>query len=154
MNLNSDWIELLQELNAADVRYMIVGAHAVILYTRPRGTIDFDVWVARDSENAGRVYEALLRFQAPLEELSKSDLESDDLIFQFGREPNRIDIITSIEGVEFEDAWPRRVSAQYGTEKAWFISKEDLLVNKRAVGRHKDLSDLGLLSTAETSDDT
>lgn len=145
MNLNSDWIELLHELNAAAVRYLVVGAHAVMLYSRPRGTVDFDIWVARDAENAKKVYEALLCFRAPLDKLSIDDLQTDDLIFQFGREPNRIDIITDIEGVAFEDAWSRRVSATYGTEHAWFISKQDLLVNKRAVGRDKDFLDLKAL---------
>ena len=154
MSLNSDWIELLHELNAAGARYLIVGAHAVILYTRPRGTTDFDIWVARDAENAKRVYEALLRFRAPIQNLSLDDLQSDDLIFQFGREPNRIDIITDVEGVDFEEAWPRRASASYGAETAWFISKQDLVVNKRAVGRGKDLLDLKALERLPESQQT
>jgi len=147
MSLNSDWIGLLRELNAADVRYLVVGAHAVMLYTRPRGTTDFDIWVARDAENAEKVYAALSRFGAPLEDLAADDLQDDDLIFQFGREPNRIDIITDIAAVEFDKAWARRVSASYGSERAWFISKEDLVVNKKAVGRDKDLLDLKALES-------
>jgi hypothetical protein len=145
MRLNSDWTELLRALNAAGARYLIVGAHAVMFYTRPRGTTDLDIWVARDAENAKRVHAALRAFEAPTDDLSIDDLQADDVIFQFGREPNRIDILTDIDGVEFEAAWPRRVSANYGPERAWFISKQDLLANKRAAGRDRDLLDVKTL---------
>jgi hypothetical protein len=149
MKTNSDWTALLRELNAVDARYLVVGAHAVILYTRPRGTIDFDVWVARDLENAKRVYRALANFGAPLDELSVEDLLTDDLVFQIGREPNRIDIITDIDGVDFEDAWLKRAIGDYGEARALFISKEHLIENKRAAGREKDLIDLRALEAEE-----
>ena len=145
MFLQPDWIALLRELNAADARYLVVGAGALAFHGLPRATRDFDIWVDPDTNNAVRVYQALARFGAPLDSLSVSDLQSDDLIFQIGVEPLRIDVITDISGIRFEEAWPNRVFAEVETVRIPILSREDLIRNKRATGREKDALDVKAL---------
>jgi len=105
-------------------------------------TKDLDILVARDDENAQRVYRALGRFGAPLEGVSASDFTSDDLIYQMGRPPVRVDIITAIEGVDFDEAWNSRVVIRVAGIDVDVIGREALLKNKRAVGRPQDLADV------------
>lgn len=140
--MNSDFRDLLFEFNAADVRYLVVGGYAFFFHAAPRFTKDLDVWVEPTPENASRVLEALRRFGAPLGDLTREDLEKPGMTFQMGLPPNRIDVLTEIANVTFADAWSRRAKAQYGDQVMWVLSKADLIANKRAVGRPRDLEDV------------
>jgi hypothetical protein len=142
MNLSSDFVDLLRSLNGAGARYLIIGAHALAYYARPRATADFDVWVDASPENAARVYRALGAFGAPLDQLTPEDLLSDDLIFQIGVAPTRIDVITGIDGVTFSEAWPRRTEDLLDGTQIFIIGRDDLIKNKRAAGRRQDLADV------------
>src|SRR4051812_1317630 len=103
--MNRDFAEMLSALSAAGAEFLVVGAHALAAHGRPRATGDLDIWVRSTSENAEKVWSALARFGAPLSGLSKADLQAPDVVFQIGIEPNRIDILTSIDGVDFDGAW-------------------------------------------------
>lgn len=146
MEISSDFKELLQTFNDAAVKYLIVGAHAVGYHGHPRGTGDLDIWVDRSPENAARVFRALATFGAPLNKVTEGDFTGDDLIFQIGIEPIRIDVMTSISGVDFDQAWARRIEDRIEGVHVAFIAKNDLIQNKRATGRHRDLADLEELS--------
>ncbi|HLY01174.1 MAG TPA: nucleotidyltransferase [Candidatus Cybelea sp.] len=152
MQLHSDWIALLREFNAVGVEYMVVGAAAIGYHAVPRATRDFDVWVRPSPGNARLVYRALAVFGAPMDQVSVADFERDDTVWQLGVEPLRIDVLTGIEGVEFDDAWPRRDHATIDGLDVPVISRRDLIVNKRAAGRHQDLADLELLGESLASD--
>jgi hypothetical protein len=142
MAVNPDFKDLFSIFNAHDVEYLVVGAHAVIYYGRPRFTKDLDVWVNPDPRNAGRVWRALQQFGAPLRDLSEHDFSDPALMYQIGMEPNRIDIMMGIPGVEFEPAYSRRQRATYGGVSMAVLSREDLIRAKRAAGRPQDLLDL------------
>jgi hypothetical protein len=143
--MNSDFEELLSIFNRNEVKYLIVGGHAVMLYTEPRYTKDLDVWVEANDENAVKVYRALAEFGAPLSNLDPSDFARQGFFYQLGQPPARVDILMSIDAVSFEDAWPNRSECNLGGQRAWFIGRSDLIKNKRASGRHIDLHDLSLL---------
>jgi hypothetical protein len=145
MKTNSDFKDLLAALNAAGAEYLVVGAHALAAHGHPRASKDLDVWVHATSDNAERAYRALAAFGAPLDDLSVDDLSTAGTVFQIGVEPVRIDIITSIDGVDFEEAWPDRVSADYGGESVNVISREHFIQNKKAAGRPQDVADVHAL---------
>jgi len=145
VQINSDFADLLRAFNAAGVDFLIVGAYAVGLHARPRATGDLDVLVRPTRENAQRVRRALAEFGAPIDDLTIDDLTSDDLIFQIGVAPVRIDVITAISGVTFDSAWAGRVSGNLGGIDVNVIGRAELIVNKRAAGRPKDLADLEAL---------
>ncbi|MSP71049.1 MAG: hypothetical protein EXR76_02455 [Myxococcales bacterium] len=128
--------------------FLLVGGHAVMHYTEPRYTKDLDLWVRPDRENAERVFRALGAFGAPMSSVSPSDFEQAGTIFQIGVPPNRIDIITAVDGVTFEEAWASRVATSYGDHSAWLPSPEILVKNKRASGRPQDLLDVAALELA------
>jgi len=142
MATNPDFRDLLSALSAEGAEFLIVGAHAVMLYTTPRYTKDLDLWVRPTPENAARAHRALAAFGAPMADLTVDDLATPGTIFQIGIAPNRVDILTAIEAVTFEEAWARRVSSAYGGVPIALLSLEDLLTNKRAVGRRQDLLDV------------
>lgn len=102
--LPEDFSEILSSLDAESAEYLVVGAYALAAHGFPRATGDLDIWVARTRENAERVWRALARFGAPLEQLTADDLTRRDTVFQIGVVPQRVDILTSIDGVQFEDA--------------------------------------------------
>ena len=139
--MNSDFAELLRNLESFQVKYLIVGGHAVMLYTEPRYTKDLDIWVEASEENSGRVFQALAAFGAPLKELAPADFAKEGSFYQLGRPPARVDVLMSIDGVRFEEAWPRRQVGTFGGVNANFISREDLIRNKLATGRALDLHD-------------
>ena len=143
--MNPDFRELLRALSDADARFLIVGAYAVSYHAEPRATADLDIWVDASPENAERVYRALQAFGAPLVDLSPVDLATPGIVFQIGVAPRRIDVLTSIDGVVFAEAWPRRAEASYEGVRFPVIGIDALVRNKRAVGRPKDLLDLELL---------
>jgi hypothetical protein len=147
--MNSDFKDLLRIFNEHKVRYLVVGGYAVIKYTEPRYTKDLDVWVEASPKNARAVFAALRRFGAPLTNVSSQDLAKEGWIYQMGRPPARVDILTSIEGVRFSDAWPNRAASDFEGIAAHVISRQDLLANKRAAGRPQDLLDVSSLLQAE-----
>lgn len=142
-----DFKELLHVLNEKQVEYLIVGGYAVMKYTEPRFTKDLDLWIRNTPENAAKTYHALAEFGAPLEKdgLVPKDFTSDDMAYQIGVAPLRIDILTRISGIHFADAWPNRVASTFFGVPVQFISLDDLIVNKRAAGRCGDLEQLELL---------
>ncbi len=144
--MNPDFIELLRALFAADARFLIVGAYAVSLHARPRSTGDLDLWVEPSPANAPRVYAALQQFGAPLDDLKPTDLEQSDLVFQIGVPPRRIDLLTSLTGLDgFEAAWASRQTVEVEGLTVPVIGRAELIRNKRALGRPRDLADLELL---------
>ncbi len=145
MATNRDFRDLFFALNAAEVRYLIVGGYAITFHSRPRFTKGLDVWVDPDPLNAERTWRALVAFGAPLQELKPSDFANSELVFQIGLPPNRIDVLMGIQGVSFPDAWERRVPAQYADCAVAYLGKLDLIRNKRAVGRPQDLEDVRAL---------
>lgn len=128
-----------------DVRFLIVGAYALGAYIAPRSTGDIDFWIEPTKTNAQKTYAALAEFGAPLQSLKIEDLEKPGTIFQIGLPPFRIDVITKISGVNFENAWADRVTHPVLNIQVSIISKKYLIQNKRAAGRPKDLLDLDLL---------
>jgi hypothetical protein len=143
--VNQDFHDLLSALCAAGARFLIVGAYAVSFHAEPRATGDLDVWVEPSPENAVKVLAALRRFGAPLHDLTEADLSRPDVVFQIGVPPRRIDVLTSITGVTFDDAWTDRREVAYGTVRCPVIGRDALIRNKTALGRPKDLLDVDLL---------
>lgn len=143
--MNQDFRDLLRALSDAEVRFLIVGAYAVSAHAEPRATGDLDVWVEPTPANAARAHAALAQFGAPLHELQVSDLATPGIVFQIGLPPRRIDILTSITGVGFDDAWGGRMPVEYAGVSCHVIGIEALIENKRRLGRAKDLADLELL---------
>lgn len=145
--MNPDFVDLLRALSGAEVRFLIVGAYALALYSKPRATGDLDVWVEPTPENAARVIEALKAFGAPLADVHPSDFSQAGIVFQIGVAPRRIDILTELTGVTFQEAWSERVRQRIGPCEADFIGRRALIQNKRTLGRPKDLADLEALET-------
>jgi len=145
MNVPKDYEEFFELLNLHKARYLIVGAHAVAFHGQPRFTGDIDIFVACDRKNADRLLEVVERFGFKNVGINKDDFLKPDLILQLGYPPFRIDILTNINGVIFKSAWKNRVKGTFGKHKVWYISKSDLIRNKRAVGRTQDSFDLELL---------
>jgi len=140
--VNPDYRDLLSAFNAHGVEFMVVGAHALAAHGHVRATRDLDVWVRPDPTNARRVMAALGEFGAPLQDLAAEDLAGPGLMFQIGVPPVRIDVVTSIDGVEFSEAWPSRVRSRFADQDVSVLSRPDLVRNKRAAGRKQDLADL------------
>lgn len=142
--------ELLQLLNKFEVEYLIVGGYAVMKYGEPRYTKDLDVWVHNSAQNSARLVEALKKFGAPLDhdQISAETFAGKQVVYQIGVAPVRIDILTEITAVEFSNAWRKRVGSNFFGVPVHFISLDDLLTNKRALGRDRDLTDLKQNSNA------
>jgi hypothetical protein len=140
--MDRDFLDMLSALSDAGAEYLVVGAHAVAVHGSPRATGDLDLWIKPSPENADRVWRALAQFGAPLGDLTREDLTSPDVVFQIGVQPLRIDILTSITGVIFEEAWPRRTLVEVESRSIPFLSRADLIRNKRATGRPKDAFDV------------
>ena len=139
---------MIKALLEAQARFLVVGAHALAVHGVPRGTQDLDILIDPVPENADRVWQALLIFGAPVASLgiSKADLIEPGLVIQFGLPPNRIDFLTSISGIpEFDAAWRGRVNFELRGQLVPFIGRAELIANKRAAGRRKDLADIEAL---------
>lgn len=143
--MNPDFAEMLAALSEARADFLVIGAHAVAVHGRPRATGDLDIWVRPTPENATRVWAALVAFGAPLHELTLQDLVADDVVFQIGLAPNRIDLLTTIGGVTFDAAWPRRTTVALWGQSVPVIGREDLIRSKQASARPRDLADLAEL---------
>jgi hypothetical protein len=151
MNHHRDFEDLLSALSSERAEYLIVGAYAVMAITEPRYTKDLDVWVRPTRANARKVYRALEKFGAPLSNLKVSDLATEGIIFQIGVEPVRIDILTLVDGLEFEAAFARARRANYGKVEVAFLSVVDLIANKKRLGRPQDLLDVAKLEALAPS---
>jgi len=143
--MNPDFVEMLSALRDAGAEYLVVGAHALAAHGRPRATGDLDLWVRSTTDNARRVHAALQEFGAPLDDLSVHDLSAPDLVYQIGVAPARIDILTSVTGVGFDEAWPGRIMVRIAHLDVPVIGREALIRNKRAAGRPRDLADIAEL---------
>lgn len=148
MKVSSDFNELLSLFNHYEVKYLVVGGYAVIKYTEPRFTKDLDLWVKADADNASAVYQALLAFGAPLTGLSADDFAHEGYFYQMGMAPVRVDILMSVTGLTFSEAWERRVEVDFAGVPTFFISREDLITTKQALGRPQDVIDVALLRQA------
>jgi hypothetical protein len=140
--LNPDFVDLLRAFVDADVRFMIVGAYALAVHGRPRATGDLDVWIDATPQNAPRVMKALAAFGAPMGEITEVDFARPGVVYQLGVPPGRIDILTELTGLTFEQAWRDRIRRPFGELEVDFIDRVSFLRNKRATGRLKDLSDI------------
>lgn len=140
--MSRDFRDLLSEFTAHGVEYLVVGAHALAAHGHVRATKDIDIWIRPSEENARKALVAIAAFGAPLGDLTEKDLVTPGVVFQIGVEPLRIDILTAIDGVEFDDAWARRVDARLFDQPAVVLSKEDLIRNKKTSGRLQDLADV------------
>ena len=151
MFVNSDFSDLLRLFNANSVRYLVIGGYALVQYAEPRFTKDLDLWISTDAANAGAVYQALLEFGAPLEGMTEKDFAEEGYFFQIGVPPVRIDILMGIPGMGFDEAWERRNEVDFDQLLVPFISRDDLIIVKRAAGRPQDIIDADLLSTTSDS---
>lgn len=142
MKIEEDFKEFIGLLNKNKVLYLIVGGFAFSFYAEPRFTKDIDIFIERSSENAKKIIKTLEDFGFKDVGINKNDFLQADQIIQLGNAPLRIDIVTSIDGVNFDSAWNNRVKGKYGDITAFFISKTDLIENKRATGRTQDLADI------------
>lgn len=148
MLTSPDFKELLNLFTEFEVQYLIVGGYAVMRYTEPRFTKDLDVLIATNDANARAVFQALKVFGAPLSGLSVEDFAREGYIYQMGVPPLRVDVLMSIPGVAFSDAWERRETVTIAGTDMHFMSKVDLIEGKRAAGRPQDLLDVDKLERA------
>lgn len=148
MFVNSDFSDLLNLFKANNVKYLVIGGYAVVQYTEPRFTKDLDLWISTHPQNAEAVYKALKEFGAPLEGMSPADFSEEGYFYQMGMPPVRVDILMGIPGVRFDEAWERREEIQFDEVSVTIISKQDLILAKRAAGRPQDLLDADSLENA------
>lgn len=140
--LNNDYKEILQLLKESNVEFLLVGAYALAIHGYPRSTGDIDIWIKSTPENSNRVFDVINKFGAPFYDLSAEDLQKPGNVFQIGIAPRRIDILTSITGVEFSDAYGDHIDIEMDGLLLPFISLKKLIQNKEATGRNKDLEDV------------
>ena len=152
MLTSPDFRELLKIFEKRKIRYLIVGGYAVMKYSEPRFTKDLDVFIATDQDNAEGMYSALKEFGAPLENLNSDDFAHKGYCYQMGKPPLRVDIMMSIPGIEFDEAWKNREVVQLDDLKILFISRSDLIRAKEASGRPQDKIDVEKLREAEQLD--
>lgn len=143
--LNPDFRDILSGFCEEKVEFLLVGAYALAVYGVLRATGDIDLWIRRSDENARRVARALIIFGAPSSNISKEELTTPGTVLQIGVAPRRIDILTSIDGVDFDDAWQDRMEAEVEGLKVPVIGRAHLIRNKKAVGRPQDLADIANL---------
>lgn len=139
--LNKDYKDILQIFIDNKIQFLVVGAYALGAYGYPRATGDIDLWVMASPENSAKVYKALVQFGAPMEQINEKTFSEQGIIFQIGIAPRRIDVITKINGVDFQQAWTARQEIIIDSLKVPFISKQDLIKNKESTGREKDRLD-------------
>jgi hypothetical protein len=141
MSVNPDFRDLFAALNDVSAEFLIVGGYALAVHGAPRFTKDLDIWIKANPDNAQKVWQALDIFGAPFGDLNIQDLSTPGIVFQMGLPPNRIDIITAIDGVEFQVAWEHKVPSAYGDQPVMVIGIEELIRNKEATGRPQDALD-------------
>lgn len=151
MSNNKDYEDLLYHFNAAGVRYLIVGAYAVIYYTEPRYTKDIDIWIDPTRENAEKVCAALKAFGAPIEQLTLEDLTNPEMVYQIGIEPNRVDVLMGMGKIQFNKAWENRIITKYGEVSTCVIDIDGLIQAKKAAARIQDKIDVEALELVKKS---
>lgn len=147
--LSKDFKELLGLFNAKGIEYLIVGGYALAMHGHPRYTGDIDLWVFSDPGNAARISESLDEFGFNAVGLTVADFLKPNSVIQLGYPPSRVDILTSVDGLAFTEAWPRRLLVSVDGLMLPVISREDLITNKQASGRLQDKADLEKLLSAE-----
>ena len=147
--LNPDFRDMLSLFNEERVEYLVVGAYALAYHGLPRATGDIDLWISRSDENAKRVWQTLVRFGVPIAGLTMNDLKEPGTVSQIGVAPRRIDILTSIDGVEFEEAVSERGEVEIEGIKIPIIGRRHLIRNKKATGRPQDRADVARLEELE-----
>ena len=147
--MNDDFRDLLVALHDAGARFIVVGAHAMAVHGVPRSTGDLDVWIECTAANAELAWRALHEFGAPVDApgVTRHDLHRPGTVIQLGLAPRRIDLLTRITGVAFEDAWRNRVEQGVEGRSIAYLGRADLVANKRATGRAQDLVDVSLLES-------
>ena len=150
--LNEDYKDMLRALVEEKVDFLLVGAYALAAHGYPRATMDIDIWVMPDPDNADALLRALHRFGAPIQNLVKADLENEGTVFQIGVAPRRIDIITSASGLQFEKTFECAIAVEIEGITVRIPSVADLIRNKRASGRTKDLADVEALEKLQNSE--
>ena len=148
--LNEDYRDMLQALADEKARFLLVGAYALAAHGYPRATMDIDIWILQSPENADAVMRALRRFGTPLQNLTPQDLQRDEMIFQIGVAPRRIDIITTASGLQFEEAYANSMAVDIEGLEVHILSLADLIRNKRASGRTKDIADAEALEELQS----
>lgn len=150
--LNKDYKDILSALCEEEVKFVLVGAYALAAHGFPRATMDIDIWVMPSVENADAVLRAIQRFGAPVHDLTREDLEKDTTVFQIGVAPRRIDLITGATGLQFEKAFARSIPLTINGLELKVLSIDDLITNKRATGRTRDLADVEILESHKHSE--
>ena len=150
--LNEDYKEILQSLEEENVKFLLVGAYAMAAYGYIRATMDIDIWVMPSVNNGEAVLRALRKFGAPLHGLTIDDIQKDDTIFQIGVAPRRIDIMTGASGLQFDEAFAQSLETDVEGLRIHIPSLEDLILNKKATGRTKDLADAEALEALSDSE--
>jgi len=140
--MNPHFVEILRAFRDEGVEHLVIGAHALAVHGHVRATLDIDLWVRPSRENAARTWRALEQFRAPLSKMRLDDFAEPEVLYQIGVPPSRIDIMTSVTGLDFDTAWPNRVMATFGDVEAPVLGLDDMRTAKRAAGRLKDLADL------------
>jgi hypothetical protein len=148
--VNRNFRDILFALSAEGAEFLIVGAYALAAHGLPRATGDLDIWVRPTPENARRVWQALLRFGAPLVSMDVKDFHDSELVFRMGNPPNQVDILMSISGVSFEEAWPNRIVREIEGISVSIIGRADQIRNKRSTDRPKDKLDADWLERHES----
>ena len=143
--LNQDYKEMLSTLLEEKVNFLLIGAYALAAHGYPRATGDIDLFIQPNENNAEKVYKALVKFGAPLQNISVKDFATPGTIFQIGIIPRRIDIINSIDGVSFEDAYSDRIIVNIESMPIPVLSKKNMIINKEATGRPKDKTDADVM---------
>ena len=143
--LNADFRDMLSALSDARAEFLLVGAYAVAVHGLVRATADLDIWVRPSEENASRVWRAVARFGAPMGSIREEDFRAPGVVVQIGVAPRRIDLLTSIDGVDFDEAWRDRTVVEIEGLRIPVLSRRHLILNKRAVGRPQDLADAARL---------
>ncbi len=145
MEIQPDFKEWLELCNVHGVEYLVVGGYALAWHGAPRFTGDLDLWVKPERENARKILAALVAFGFGGLGLQEDDFLQEDMVVQLGYPPVRIDLLTSLTGVTWDEAWKNREAGTYGQVPVYFLGRSDLIANKRALGRQRDLADLEAL---------
>jgi hypothetical protein len=145
MEVQKDFKELLELLNEHKVEFILVGAYALAFHGAPRYTGDLDIYIKPDIDNSKNVMKALVKFGFGSVGIKDEDLQKPDRVIQLGYPPVRIDLVTSISGVSWEEANSDKVSGTFGDIPVYYIGKESFIANKKATGRKKDLADIEAL---------
>ena len=143
--ISSEYEDLFSTLNTYKIKYLVVGAHAVMFYSEPRFTKDLDVWIPASLNDPKRVYQALKAYGVPLKRMTAENFQDPTMMFQIGVAPVRVDILVQIPGVSVEEAWKHRKRSRYGKAAINILGLDELIKAKQAIGRPQDKLDLAKL---------